>query len=92
MKDAASAVIVDLGGTISHQHGVGRDHRRYLPAEKGALGIRAIETVAGVFDPDGIMAPGTVEGPAERSMSREAAPHRDLVEGPARGTEGPRDA
>ena len=24
MKDAASAVIVELGGTISHQHGVGR--------------------------------------------------------------------
>ncbi len=70
VKDAASAVIVDLGGTISHQHGVGRDHRRWLPAEKGALGIRAIESVAGVFDPDGIMAPG------------------NLVEGPARTTEG----
>lgn len=65
VKGAASRVIVDLGGTISHQHGVGRDHRAYLPAEKGALGIRAIEAVAATFDPDGIMAPGTlVEGPA----------------------------
>jgi alkyldihydroxyacetonephosphate synthase len=65
VKGAASRAIVDLGGTISHQHGVGRDHRAYLPAEKGALGIRAIEVVAATFDPDGIMAPGTlVEGPA----------------------------
>ena len=64
VKDAASRVIVDLGGTISHQHGVGRDHRAYLPAEKGTLGIRAIEAVAATFDPGGIMAPGVlVEGP-----------------------------
>jgi alkyldihydroxyacetonephosphate synthase len=65
VKGAASRVIVDLGGTISHQHGVGRDHRAYLSAEKGVLGIRAIEAVAATFDPDGVMAPGTlVEGPA----------------------------
>ena len=65
VKDAASRAIGDLGGTISHQHGVGRDHRAYLPAEKGALGIRAIEAVARAFDPDGIMAPGVlVDGPA----------------------------
>ncbi len=68
VKDAASAVIVDLGATISHQHGVGRDHRRWLPAEKGALGVAAIEAAAGVFDPDGIMAPGNlVEGPVGRT-------------------------
>ena len=41
IKDAASATIVELGGTISHQHGVGRDHRAWLPAEKGDLGIAA---------------------------------------------------
>lgn len=65
VKDAASEVIVRLGGTISHQHGVGRDHRRWLPAEKGELGIRAIEALAASFDPSGIMAPGNlVAGPA----------------------------
>jgi alkyldihydroxyacetonephosphate synthase len=64
IKDAASATIVELGGTISHQHGVGRDHRAWLPAEKGDLGIAAIEAVAATFDPGGIMAPGVlVAGP-----------------------------
>ena len=58
MKTAASEVIVKHGATISHQHGVGTDHKQYLPAEKGALGIKALETVARVFDPEGVMNPG----------------------------------
>jgi alkyldihydroxyacetonephosphate synthase len=58
LKRAASAAIVEHGGTISHQHGVGLDHRLYLPAEKGALGIRALRQAVQVFDPQGIMNPG----------------------------------
>lgn len=58
MKDAASRVIQDFGGTISHQHGVGVDHKRYLPKEKGPLGIEAIQNAAELFDPDGILNPG----------------------------------
>ena len=46
------------GGTISHQHGVGRDHAPYLAAEKGPLGMTALRRAFGAFDPDGIMAPG----------------------------------
>jgi alkyldihydroxyacetonephosphate synthase len=67
IKDAASATIVELGGTISHQHGVGRDHRRWLPTEKGDLGIAAIEAVAATFDPEGIMTPGVLVGGPDRS-------------------------
>ncbi len=74
VKDAASEVIVRLGGTISHQHGVGRDHRRWLPAEKGELGIRLIESLAATLDPDGIMAPGNlVAGPARGDRPRPGA-------------------
>lgn len=58
LKDAASQVIVAHGGTISHQHGVGSDHRPYLAAEKGELGLAALAGVAQVFDPAGIMNPG----------------------------------
>jgi alkyldihydroxyacetonephosphate synthase len=60
LKDAASRAIVDRGGTISHQHGVGRDHARYLPAEKGELGMAVLADVARRFDPDGIMNPGVL--------------------------------
>jgi alkyldihydroxyacetonephosphate synthase len=58
LKGAASRVILAHGGTISHQHGVGLDHAPYLAAEKGPLGMQALETVTKLFDPDGMMNPG----------------------------------
>lgn len=58
MKSAASQAIVALGGTISHQHGIGLDHMPYLAAEKGAIGIKTITTLCHQFDPKGIMNPG----------------------------------
>lgn len=58
MKAAASQAIVHFGGTISHQHGVGSDHRPYLAAEKGELGLKVLESVCRTFDPDGMMNPG----------------------------------
>ncbi|MFO7662810.1 MAG: FAD-binding oxidoreductase [Chloroflexota bacterium] len=60
LKKGASQAIIASGGTISHQHGVGRDHAPYLAAEKGALGIAAISDVLRRFDPDGIMNPGVL--------------------------------
>lgn len=60
LKGAASRAIVSGGGTISHQHGVGRDHVAYLEAEKGALGIAALADAFVRFDPDGRMNPGVL--------------------------------
>lgn len=58
LKSAASAAIVAHGGTISRQHGVGTDHRPYLAAEKGPLGVAAIRAAAAVLDPDSLLNPG----------------------------------
>lgn len=58
MKRAASLKIQQLGGTITHQHGVGTDHAPYLPAEKGVLGMDALRALWKSFDPDGLMNPG----------------------------------
>ena len=58
LKGRVSATIVEHGGTISHQHGVGVDHAPYLPAEKGALGMDLIRAMAREFDPQGMMNPG----------------------------------
>jgi alkyldihydroxyacetonephosphate synthase len=62
LKGAASRAIVDGGGTISHQHGVGRDHATYLPGEIGPLGIAVLADAARRLDPDGIMNPGALLG------------------------------
>jgi alkyldihydroxyacetonephosphate synthase len=60
LKTLASDTIVAHGGTISHQHGVGRVHAPYLAAEKGDLGMAALETVVERFDPQGILARGVL--------------------------------
>jgi alkyldihydroxyacetonephosphate synthase len=58
LKQAASEAIVRSGGTISHQHGVGRDHAPYLPAEKGPLGMAALQALCTHFDPEHRLNPG----------------------------------
>jgi alkyldihydroxyacetonephosphate synthase len=51
MKHAASKVIIELNGTISHQHGVGKDHKEYLIFEKGNAGINWIKKYLEFADP-----------------------------------------
>jgi alkyldihydroxyacetonephosphate synthase len=58
LKARASEALVAAGGTISHQHGVGGDHARYLPAEKGPLGMKTLEGLVRGFDPSGLLNPG----------------------------------
>ena len=60
LKTAASQTIADHQGTISHQHGVGRDHAPWLAQEKGELGIAAIQAVLESFDPQQQLAPGVL--------------------------------
>ena len=57
IKKAGASETMACGGTISHQHGVGMDHRDYLPMEKGDLGIAAIRTLCNLYDPRGQMNP-----------------------------------
>lgn len=63
LKSAVSQAIVANGGTISHQHGVGADHAPYLEAEKGPLGIGAMQALFRHFDPECRMNPGKLVAP-----------------------------
>jgi alkyldihydroxyacetonephosphate synthase len=65
LKTAVGDAIVAQGGTITHQHGVGKDHARWLPAEKGATGMAAIAAMVRQFDPQGVMAQGNLLGDLE---------------------------
>ncbi len=58
MKAAASQALIQFGGTISHQHGVGVDHAPFLGAEKGELGLDLLAQTFRHCDPDGLMNPG----------------------------------
>ena len=68
------------GGTISHQHGVGKDHALYLAAEKGERGILALQAMVDHFDPDGALDFGQFAGGAG-AVSREESLAR-LHDGP----------
>lgn len=57
-KTAASDAIVANGGTITHHHAVGADHRHWMPAEIGELGVQILRAVKQTVDPAGILNPG----------------------------------
>lgn len=60
LKHTTSAVIVENRGTISHQHGVGKDHAPWLHVEKGETGMLALRGLMTTFDPQGCLNPGTL--------------------------------
>ncbi len=57
-KDAACAALVATGATITHHHAVGTDHRAYLHAEVGELGVAVLRAVKATLDPTGTLNPG----------------------------------
>jgi alkyldihydroxyacetonephosphate synthase len=57
-KRAASDAIVAHGGTITHHHAVGTDHRPWMADEIGALGAEVLRAAKGALDPRGILNPG----------------------------------
>ena len=60
IKHAASSSLANGKATISHQHGVGRDHAPYLAAEKGELGIQVTSDMLKSLDPEQRMNPGVL--------------------------------
>jgi len=60
IKHAASSSLANGTATISHQHGVGRDHAPYLAAEKGKLGIQVTHDMLKSLDPEQRMNPGVL--------------------------------
>ena len=62
LKQAVGDAVVAPGGTITHQHGVGKDHARWLSAEKGPTGMAALAAMVKHFDPQGVMARGNLLG------------------------------
>jgi alkyldihydroxyacetonephosphate synthase len=57
-KAAASDAILAAGGSITHHHGVGRDHRDWYQREIGGIAVAALRAVKAELDPAGILNPG----------------------------------
>nr|WP_179350443.1 FAD-binding oxidoreductase [Streptomyces sp. Alain-F2R5] len=59
-KHAANEAILAAGGTITHHHGVGTDHRDWYVREAGPLGVAALHAVKRSLDPAGLLSPGVL--------------------------------
>ncbi|AQZ60352.1 Alkyldihydroxyacetonephosphate synthase [[Actinomadura] parvosata subsp. kistnae] len=59
-KAAVNAAVVEAGGTITHHHGVGRDHLDAYAREIGPVGTGVLRAVKAELDPAGILNPGVL--------------------------------
>lgn len=69
VKDAASKAIVDSGGTITHHHGVGKDHRPWLLHERGHIWQAVLAGIKNALDPAWILNPDVLVSQAARRSS-----------------------
>jgi alkyldihydroxyacetonephosphate synthase len=63
VKGAASDAILRLGGTITHHHAVGRDHRPWYDRQRPAPFAAALVAAKAALDPAGILNPGVLVDP-----------------------------
>lgn len=69
LKRAAGDVIVGMGATITHHHGVGLDHRDWMVDEIGELGVELLRAIKARVDPAGILNPAKLIPPRTRLPS-----------------------
>ena len=60
IKAAASEAVLRLGGTITHHHAIGRDHRPWYDRQRPDPFARALGAAKRELDPAGILNPGVL--------------------------------
>lgn len=60
MNEAVHAIVTELHGSISAEHGIGRLKRYLLPGVKDPVELALMKTLKATLDPQGILNPGAV--------------------------------
>jgi alkyldihydroxyacetonephosphate synthase len=60
IKRAAADAVLDAGGTITHHHAVGRDHRRWYDRQRPDPFATALRGAKRALDPHGALNPGVL--------------------------------
>ncbi|MGH7159796.1 MAG: FAD-binding oxidoreductase, partial [Acetobacteraceae bacterium] len=63
IKNAASDALIAAGGTITHHHAVGRDHRPWYDKERPELFAAALRAAKSALDPGFLFNPGVLVDP-----------------------------
>lgn len=67
-KIAANETVTALGGTVTHHHAVGRDHRPGYEVQTSPLFRRALQGAKQSLDPAGILNPGVLIDPGGKNI------------------------
>ena len=63
IKAAVSDAVISAGGTITHHHAVGRDHRAWYDRQRPAPFADALRAAKGELDPHAVLNPGVLIDP-----------------------------
>jgi alkyldihydroxyacetonephosphate synthase len=63
IKSAASEALIAAGGTITHHHAVGRDHRPWYDNQRPDLFAAMLRAAKRAVDPQGLLNPGVLIDP-----------------------------
>ena len=63
VKAAASEAVLGAGGTITHHHAVGRDHRRWYDRQRPEPFADALRAAKAAVDPQALLNPGVLLDP-----------------------------
>jgi alkyldihydroxyacetonephosphate synthase len=64
IKSAVSDAVIEAGGTITHHHAVGRDHRPWYDRQRPAPFAAALRAAKAELDPAAVLNPGVLIDPA----------------------------
>ena len=57
-KRLVTDTILRMGGTLSHHHAVGTEHRQWMNREVSPAGLQALQALKASLDPKGVLNPG----------------------------------
>jgi alkyldihydroxyacetonephosphate synthase len=77
IKAAAAAAVLRYGGTITHHHAVGRDHRAWYEQQRPALFGAALAAAKAALDPGAILNPGVLLDPETASATARLNPETE---------------
>jgi alkyldihydroxyacetonephosphate synthase len=69
IKVRVSDALIAAGGTITHHHGVGRDHRPWYDQQRPDPFAAVLRAAKDTVDPAGLLNPGVLVSPAARRAS-----------------------
>ena len=63
IKSAGLDAVIENGGTVTHHHAVGRDHRRWYDRQRPPLFAAALKAAKATMDPQALLNPGVLIDP-----------------------------